>query len=35
MKKLAQMILVFNADGQPNAGGLVMEIVRLDVEVAG
>jgi hypothetical protein len=35
MKKLAWMILMFNAGGQPNMGGLVMEVIRLDMEVAG
>jgi hypothetical protein len=34
-KKLMQTILVFNADSQPNAGRPVMEIVWLDIEVAG
>jgi hypothetical protein len=35
MKKLTRTIPVFNADGQPNMGGPVMEVMRLDVEVAG
>jgi hypothetical protein len=34
-RKLAWMIPVFNADGQPNAGGPVMETVRLDIKIAG
>jgi hypothetical protein len=35
MKKLTWTIPVFNADSQPNTGGPVMEIMQLDMEVAG
>jgi hypothetical protein len=34
-KKLTWTILVFNADGHPNTGGPVTEIMQLNIEVAG